>query len=228
MGGEEAVDILADDSSDWEKSEWYKTLTEEKRYASQASQAEAVQRLTKLLKDHVDRFDGLGEKLKQEIVSMEGRLDTLGKDVATYLAAAQSFSTESQTMDPQVVKDHIVGIRTVLTKGQAQVDEKLNHVHEAAKTLKDNKGGAQLTGESKARVERVHEQAKTVQDSAHRSATQTNTMLLVLVIAVFGLGCLFWNRMQYYEKKHYIRVAPSCCMRRVSYLWSLIFHSCAE
>jgi len=203
MAQEAASDMLAEDSTDFEKSEWFKTLHEDKRFATQASQKEAVERLTKLLKEHVDRFDGLGEKLKQDIVKMESRLDTLGADIATYLAAAQSFQADTGTMDPQAVKEHIVGIRSMLTKGQEQHDAKLDALAGAAQELK-SKGGAVLSGESKAKVESLHAQAKAVQDYAHKGTTQGNSMLLVLVVAVFALGCLFLNRMQYYEKKHYI------------------------
>jgi len=50
----------------------------------------------------------------------------------------------------------------------------------------------------------VQEQSKALETFAARGSTQANSLLLIMVVAVAGLGLLFLNRMRYYEKKHYI------------------------
>jgi len=196
--GEDNVDVLQGSIK-----EWMETLEEEKRFVNQASQAEAVVRLTKLLSDHVNKCDKAGLKIKSDLVHMEERLDQLQLDMASYLAAAQAYSFEAGQFDAEVVRNHISGIRSVLTKGKEVHDQKLGAVHMVAKNLKE-KGGTQLSENGKVKVQEVEQQARQVEEFAARGSTQTNGMLFMMVVSVAGLGFLFLNRMRYYEKKHYI------------------------
>lgn len=197
--GEDEADVLKE-----KEKLWMEVLKSEMRFVSQASQAEAVVRLTKLLSEHVDEYDRAGEKIREDLVNMEERLDTLGSDLSTYLAAAQAFSFEAQQFDPQVVRDHIVGISSVLARGKEAHDAKLVAVHEAAKVLKASGSGSRLTEESKVKVQGVQETAMAMEHFAAKGSAQTNLLLLIMVVSVAGLGFLFLSRMRYYEKKHYI------------------------
>jgi len=198
--GEDESDLLATDTS-----AWLKVLEEEKRYVTQASQTEAVKRLLKLLTDHVDRYDRLGEQLRSDTVRMEDRLDKLGADLSNYLAATQAWSFEAQQFDSQAVKGRIAWISSVLTKNRQEHDEKLKVVHKAAQDLKATRADAATAEEpSKRKVQAVAEKAKAVTEMAAQGSRQTSVLLFMIVLAFAGLGLLFLNRMRYYEKKHYI------------------------
>mmetsp|Transcript_93572 Transcript_93572/g.238256 ORF Transcript_93572/g.238256 Transcript_93572/m.238256 type:complete len:583 (-) Transcript_93572:159-1907(-) len=198
VAGEDDSDVL-----EAQLAEWLEVLESEKKYLDQASQSEAVLRLTQLLSTHVERCDKDGDKLKENLIKMEERLDTLGSDMSTHLAAVKAYSFESQQFEPEVLKGHIIGIKAIFVKSKGIHDEKVRRVQQAAKDLK-TKGGTQLTESSKRKVISVQEQSKAVEDFAAAGSSQTNMLLLILCAAVAGLGFLFLNRMRYYEKKHYI------------------------
>lgn len=136
---------------------------------------------------------------------MEDRLDTFGADLSNYLAATQAFSFEASKFTSNSVKEHLAGIKSVLTKNRQAHDEKLEVVHKAAQDLKATKADKAMASEpSKRKVQVVAEKAQQVTDLAAEGSTQTNLLLFLIVAAVAGMGLLFLNRMRYYEKKHYI------------------------
>eukprot|EP00434_Breviolum_minutum_P039092 symbB.v1.2.034698.t1/scaffold4519.1/size87652/1 len=69
--------------------EWKEALAEEARFVDRASQREAVERVTKLLMDHVADEELLNQKIRSEIVTLDGRVESLSSEVGTYLAATQ-------------------------------------------------------------------------------------------------------------------------------------------
>jgi len=199
MMGEDEADTLGKDNQQWRE-----VLAEEYRYTSQLSQKEAVQRLTKLLQDHVEQYDKEGEKLREDLLHLEARLDILGTDISSFLTMSQSWSYEAQSFDPKLVKEHIGHVRTILTKDKETHDAKLHEVGKAAAALKEKHGASQLGEAGRAKVDSVAEQSRAVEEFAARGSMQTNGLLLVMVLAVSCLGLLFLNRMRYYEKKHYM------------------------
>jgi len=183
--------------------QWSKVLASTKRYVDQASQKEAVERLSQLLGEHVKQYNEMGEKLKDGIASMEARLDTLGKDIGTYHAATSAFNMESHSFDSNVVRQHIGGIRSILEKDKA-ADSKYHGLHTAAKELKAHHTAQALNDQEKAKVQSVADQAHDVEVMAEKGSSQSNSLFMIMVVAVLVVGVLFLNRMRYYEKKHYI------------------------
>jgi len=196
--GEDESDVLEGDTA-----EWMKVLEAEKKYVSQRSQTEALQHIFKLFKDHVVKYDEGGVKLKDTLLRAEERLDRLGYDISRTLSEAQAWSLEKQDFNAQVVKDHIVGILAILSKDKDIHDSKLSSVHQQAKEIKE-KTTNNVNRDKKEKVASVQEQSKALETFAARGSTQANSLLLIMVVAVAGLGLLFLNRMRYYEKKHYI------------------------
>lgn len=183
--------------------QWKKVLEEEKRYLSQASQMQAVQRLTKLLSDHVDRYTSIGEKVKGDVAKMETRLEALGEDFGKLVMETEAFDFKTGAFNTDTVKEHIKGLSNIFSKDKETHDSKFQQVHEVAKDLKA-KGGSVMGEASKQKVSSAAEQAKTLEEHATRGSNQTGVLLLCMVVSVAGLGILFLNRMRYYEKKHYI------------------------
>mmetsp|Transcript_1148 Transcript_1148/g.2450 ORF Transcript_1148/g.2450 Transcript_1148/m.2450 type:complete len:575 (+) Transcript_1148:71-1795(+) len=194
--GEDDEDLLAA-----ENRKWLETLEQEKQYVDQASQAEAVTRLTVLLNSFSERSDKEGKKLKKDVMSLEERLDSIGSDMSNYLSATKSFSFDESAFDSSILKGHIVGLRSALLEHEGP--DRMSELQKAAAMLK-SRSSISLSRESKAKVKAVQEQGKTVERYAKEGSSQTNIMLFILVVAVAALGCLFLNRMRYYEKKHYI------------------------
>lgn len=185
--------------------QWLQVIEKERQMIDQAGQSEAINRLRNMLVTFTTNYNTGGEKLREDFLHMETRLDALGADIATFLAAAQAYKLESQDFDAVGVKNHIVGIRSALSNSNKEHDQKLDVVHEAAKTLKATKDQETKAGQSgRVKVQSVAIQATAMEKLAARGSTQTNGFLLVIVIAMAGLGLLFLNRMRYYEKKHYI------------------------
>lgn len=203
--GEEAIAVDKDstfgDIEDMEK--WKEVLAAEKRYIDQRSQKEAVERLTKLLSEYVDQYNKMGEKVKSDIIYLDQRIQSLDSQVGLLAGSSKAINPETGQFEAATLRDHIVGIRSILQKDKEVHEEKIQKVQDSAKTLKA-KGGDVLGPEGRAKVESVAEQAKSLEEDVRAGSSQTSYLLLLLVLAVCLLGFLFLNRMRYYEKKHYI------------------------
>lgn len=195
---QEAEDILDGDTENWKA-----VLENEKRFIDQKSQKEAVERLTKLLSDYVEKHNQMGDKVKSELVWLEKRVAALDSEVSLLTGTSKSLNPETGEIDPAVLKDHITGIKTILTRDKEVHDEKFSHVRDVARTLKE-KGGGVLGPDGRAKVESVADQAKALENHVAEGTTKTGGLFILLVLAVCVLGLLFLNRMRYYEKKHYI------------------------
>lgn len=197
--GEASVGVLEDDTD-----AWLKVLESEKRYVTQADQKQAVQRLTQLLSDHMNSFDKDGEQLKQDLVKLDDRIESLGEDLATYFTAYQALDLDTQQFNSKVVTDHIIGIRSLLMGDKEAHDARLVQVHQAARDLKDAQTKAVFGEAGKAKVRSVADQTLVVEEFAAKGSSQINMLLILIAGTVLGLGLLFYNRMRYYERKHYI------------------------
>jgi len=184
--------------------QFLKLLEDEKKFLDQATQAEAVAELSKFLTDHIAHFETISQKLKTDVAAMESRIENLGSDVSNYLTLLQAFNFDSSQFDPREVKSHIQGIRTVLSKAAETGGAKLADVNQAAHDLKARGGGTQITEGARKKAKTVQVQSEQVEQFAAQGARQTNILMVILIVAVAGLGSLFFGRMRYYEKKHYI------------------------
>jgi hypothetical protein len=201
MGEEvpEEQDEMLSEMEDPER--WKAMLEEEKRYIDQRSQGEAVVRLTKLLTEHVEKYNKMGDRVKSELLWLEKRMDSLNAEVGLLIGESKAIKPETGKVDVSTVVSHIVGIRSILSKGTQE--DKLEAVHASAKSLKE-KGGSVLSLDGRVKVAAVAEQAKAVEKHVTQGTSQTSFLVMILILAVCGLGVLFLNRMRYYEKKHYI------------------------
>lgn len=183
-------------------SEWLKVLEEEKRYIDQRSQKEAVEKLTKLLSEHVERYNAVGEQVKSELLWMEKRITGLEKDIDGFVSTLQAYNPDTGHVEATLVKEHIHQVKSVLTQHTDKHDAKVSQVHGLARDLKAQ-GSEILSPEGAKKVEGIADQAAKLEQHASSGTLRTNGMLIVLVLAVAVLGLLFLNRMRYYEKKHY-------------------------
>lgn len=181
---------------------WKKMLEEEKRFIDQKGQKEAVEQLTKLLGDYVEKYNKMGEKVKSDLVWLERRMSSLDADVGVLIGASKATDPKTGSVDTSELKEHIVGLKSILQKDKEKHDKKFQQVHQDTQTLKES-GGDVLGAEGRAKVASVAEQAKVLEKHVSSGTTQSSSLLLLLILAVCILGVLFLNRMRYYEKKHY-------------------------
>jgi len=201
--GEQMKDSQGLDDDLGDEEGWKQVLESEKHYIDQKGQKEAVERLTKLLGDYVDRYRKMGEKVQSDLVWLDKRMQTLDNEVNTVIGSSKAVDPKTGGVDASALKDHIVGIRAAIMKDKGVHDEKLHKVSSAATKLKE-KGGDALGKDGRAKVASVAEQVASVEIAVNSGSTQTSSLMIVLVLAVIALGLLFLNRMRYYEKKHYI------------------------
>jgi len=196
--GEEDKDILMPGES---LEEWMKVLEEEKKYIDQKSQKDAIQRLSKLLKDHVEGYNKIGQQAKESLSALDERLSKLDVSFSEFLVEAQAVGAGFKGMDISVVKSHVSSISQRLKNDKTLHDDKINKVHQASKELKE-KGAVSDNKIEGAKFDAALLQADKLSAQLSQSSSNTNYFLIVLLLAVAGLGFLFMNRMRYYEKKH--------------------------
>merc|ERR1719329_1372322 len=182
---------------------WVAVLESEKKMIDQKSQKEAVERLTKLLQEHVERYNKLGEQVKTDLLSLEDRLQGLETNFKTEISALSSWDSDTGEFDVSHVREHLTGIRSIIAKDKEVHDNKFESLSKVSEEIK-SKSQDSLSADNRAKVQSVAETAKALEEQVSSGSFQTNVLLIGMVLVVLGLGVMFMRRMSYYEKKHYI------------------------
>lgn len=196
--GEEVNDLFEEDTD-----EWLSVMEATKVFVSNANQKDAIETLNRLLGDYIARYNAHGESIKSELIDLETRLTMLDQSINQFMLATEAFDFEKHSMDAKFVQGHIMGIGHLFDNEVGQHHSKIDEVRRVAGEIKDS-GGTGFGEAGKAKMQTVALQAKALEDHSARGSTQTNGLLLMMLVVVTCLGCLFLNRMRYYEKKHYI------------------------
>ncbi|CAE6919875.1 katnb1 [Symbiodinium sp. CCMP2592] len=89
--------------------------------------------------------------------------------------------------------------------GVPEVNEAaLQQARDAASRLKDTQSKRMGSADAKQKVQSVVDQSQTVKDYAAAGSSQSQLLFVLIVVCVSVLGAMFFNRMRYYEKKHFI------------------------
>lgn len=203
--GEDVSDLIPDDTEEWQKA-----VEQQFHMATDASQKEAIEKLHKLLLGVVARTTSFDKAVSNRLVKLQDRFSKLDVDIAQFTAATEAFDTNSGTMSKDAVKHHLNEVHSLLSKSKAIINQNkavngkhLSQIHQASLDLKEKHGGPHFSAESKAKVTAVADKAKAVEDFASKGSFQATGFLLSMVAVFSCLGCLFFNRMRYYEKKHF-------------------------
>lgn len=184
--------------------EWKEALAQEARYVDRATQKEAVQRVAQLLAEHVADEELLTQQIRSELNTLDGRVESLSAEAGTYLAATQAWSSEDGQLHAEAIRTHVGKVKTLLTMGKEVHEVALEQASKAALKLKDSSKLFSSGEGSKQKVQSVAQKAQTVKETASAGSSQSQFLFFLIVICVSILGMLFFNRMQYYEKKHFI------------------------
>jgi len=180
-------------------------LTDENRhFVDQKSQTEHLSRLISMLGEHLAQAKPEDDRLLAQIHSLTSRVDTLGTDCKTLQTEARILlgkdGVKSQGDGVAALKQEVVGLRRALVKDTATQRQKLEVVHKNVAEVKAQSAKAR-SGLSFSALAR---QSDTLSQSVSSRGRQMSWMLVVMVVAVLCVGAAMYNRMYYYEKKHFI------------------------
>ncbi|CAE7203545.1 unnamed protein product [Symbiodinium sp. CCMP2592] len=123
----------------------------------------------------------------------------LTKEMQVLASDPKSAKTPKKATNLQEMKVHIMGLHRLLDKEGAAHMHKLEAVQ---KNLKEVKQQADKAAGSS--ISKIVDQTSVLEKSVVSRSSQMSWMLVVLLVATVTIGVLMWNRMRYYEKKHFI------------------------
>lgn len=181
-------------------------LTDDHRhFVDQKSQTDHLLRLTSVISDHISAAVPEDDRLWKQVAYLDRRVSRLARDCKTFVAET-SLLAGSQGGGPvghkeavDKLKNNIVGIRTLLEKESATHKKKLESIERSTGEVKAKVSQA-MSKESLAVIEK---QSASITKTVRVRGTQMVVMTVVLLGVVVAIGFLMWNRMNYYEKKHF-------------------------
>lgn len=176
-------------------------LTDENRhFVDQRSQMEHLRRLTSMLADHVTEAKPADEKLHERLNSLNDRMDRLDYECRTLSKEVEVLVNPAAAGGAGEVKDGIIGLRTLLVKGFNMHKETVDRVSGKIKDVKTQKAQAASSGHLKT----ISVQSETLERTVKKKASATGWTFFILICCVVIVGMLMYNRMHYYEKKHFV------------------------
>lgn len=202
--GEEVSDVAAP------VQEVYKDLLSEqnRHFVDQRSQTEHLGKLLSMLAEHVNATRPAEEKLFQEIQGLGSRVNKLSEDCKNLLKETHFLLTPDSKASAhdlhkagvEAMKSEIIGLRRLLVKDSATQRQKLDAVQ---KNIAEVKQRRSTQGGSEALLT-IAKQTDILEKTVSSRGMQMTWMLICMMAAILGIGGLMWNRMHYYEKKHFI------------------------
>jgi hypothetical protein len=205
--GEELVGV-----SEKEQAAMESLMAEETRHLKdQKDQKEHISKITAMLSQYLDDAKPESDKMAFKISSMTDSLGAVDSNCRTLTKemhllwhpkdkkAADGKGGAHKT-HVQDMKHELIGLRKLLEKEGVSHMEKLEAVHSNLLEYRDqaNKAtGSEALGKIAAQSTKLE---KTVQSRG----SQMSWMMIFLLASVVGIGYLMWQRMRYYEKKHFI------------------------
>jgi len=183
--------------------EWLNMLEDEKRYMSQKSQTEALGKLTDMLNQHNKRFHVMGQRLHNSLVTVDTKIHALEEKAMVLKKEVQltGMGGKEPPLDVLEMKHNIKGLKHIFSEDTHRHKEHLKKVHAKIKTVQH---GHHKEADHHARLAFVATKAESLQRHAEAAHAQHNWMMLIVFIVVIAIGYLIFNRMKYYEKKHFL------------------------
>lgn len=194
-------------ASEQGKKEYASLMTEEARHLdSEKAQAHRIGMLTSMLATHMKENQPVSDVLVNNIASMgdslhklDGQCRTLTRELHV-LWHPSNKSSSRNTDHVQDMKNEILGLRRLLTKESDAQMSKIEAVQKNVALLKQDSG----KGQAAAALGAISSQSATLEKTVKSRGTQMTGMMLGLLGSIALIGYLIWNRMNYYEKKHFI------------------------
>lgn len=180
-------------------------LTDDHRhFVDQKSQTDHLLRLTTVISEHIAVALPADDQLWKQVAYLDRRMSRLNRDCKTFVTETSLLAGTGS--DPTAHKDaveklktNIVGIRTLLERESATHKKKMESIERSAGEVKAKMTQA-MSKESLAAIEK---QSASITKTVRVRGTQMVIMTVVLLGVIVAIGFLMWNRMNYYEKKHF-------------------------
>jgi len=181
-------------------------LTDDHRhFVDQKSQTDHLLRLTSVINDHIAAAVPEDDRLWKQVAYLDRRMSRLARDCKGFVAET-SLLARSPGAGPTVhkeavekLKNNIVGIRTLLEKESVTHKKKLESIERSTGEVKAKVSQAK----SKDSLAVIEKQSASITKTVRVRGTQMVVMTVVLLGVIVAIGFLMWNRMNYYEKKHF-------------------------
>mmetsp|Transcript_1111 Transcript_1111/g.1531 ORF Transcript_1111/g.1531 Transcript_1111/m.1531 type:complete len:490 (-) Transcript_1111:49-1518(-) len=179
-----------------------------RHFLDQKSQTDHITRLTDMLGEHLNVTGPAELSLFQTLKAYEDRMEQLGEDCRTVKQSVSMFMTSKIKWHHEAVhkagveamKNDIIGLRRLLVKDSNHHKMKIEAVQKSVLEVKEKTGKAGAPEALNVITQQTDSLAKTVRSRGQ----QMSWMMFCLLAAILGIGVLMWNRMRYYEKKHFI------------------------
>ncbi|CAJ1444626.1 unnamed protein product, partial [Effrenium voratum] len=182
--------------------------SDSRHFQDQKSQTDHLARVTKMLSSHLNEVKPAYDVMAFQMSGMMDSLHKLDRDCRILSKELRLLASDPKARkrgpkrpsNLQELKGHVVGLRRLLDKEASAHMHKLEAVQKNLNDVKqqtDKASGSSMLG-------RIVDQTRTLEQSVVAKSSQSTWMLFILVVSVVVIGALMWNRMQYYERKHFI------------------------
>jgi len=200
-------DISKDVSKDIQEAYREMLIDDNRHFSDQKSQSDHLTRLTRMLIQHVDTSKPADELMFQELYRLKQRVGKLDEDCKTLTKELQvlvnpdgSKGKGAKAGGHGEIKDSIIGLRRLLTTDGEKHTQKLEMVQKKMTEVKQK----HIDASKPEMFADVVGHGEKLQATVKSSSSQTTWMLLAIVFAIVLIGGLMWNRMTYYERKHFL------------------------
>lgn len=177
-------------------------LTDKNRhFKDQKSQKEHLERLTEMLSNHMIAVKPQEDQMFKKLTGLQDRMHRLEENCKTLRQEIRVVLGNSSSGSMTAMKSELVGLRHVFMKDSAAHSQKIDTVQQTVFDVKKKKEDKKVSPQSLAIIA---EKTESLQKTVEASSSQVSWMMIILIIAVVGIGALMYNRMRYYEKKHFI------------------------
>jgi len=176
-------------------------LTDENRhFVDQKSQMEHLQRLHVMLSDHLKEASEAESKFFLQLSNLNTAMSRLDSDCRTLSKEFSILVNPAGGSGAGALKDEIIGLRRALVKDSTSHRDKVEQV---TKKISEVKEKHSQSGSSET-LSVISKQSESLEKTVETRSSQMSWLLFCLIGCVVAIGVLMWNRMRYYEKKHFI------------------------
>eukprot|EP00928_Gymnodinium_smaydae_P063801 TRINITY_DN47290_c0_g1_i1.p1 TRINITY_DN47290_c0_g1~~TRINITY_DN47290_c0_g1_i1.p1 ORF type:complete len:505 (-),score=99.90 TRINITY_DN47290_c0_g1_i1:70-1542(-) len=194
--GEEMKDVAANIQEAYRE-----MLTDKNRhFVDQRSQMEHLNRLTTMISEHLTESSPIDASMFEQLSNLNSRMSKLEENCRTLSTEFAVLVNPAGKAGAGELKSHIKGLREMLVKGGEGHTKKLDDV---SKTIKEVKAKHVATN-SASTLNTISDQSAYLEKTVSSRSSQMSSMLFLLIGCVVVIGLLMYNRMHYYEKKHFI------------------------
>jgi len=179
-----------------------------RHFEDQKSQTQHIDKIAAMLSEHLQNTQNERQIMEVRMSSMMDSLQTFHSSCRTltkemhYLGngkLGKAGGKKSHANHVEDMKHELIGLRRLLTKEGASHLQKIEAVQRNLLEVKEQAA----KGAGSAVLGKIVAQTQTLEQTVESRGSQMSWMMMCLLGSVMVIGWLIWNRMDYYEKKHF-------------------------